>query len=74
MDSYSSCLLYGYGVLPSSPTGVYVSNEDIDFAIVHWDQPKKLGDTVRYAAVTQTCPDGVGWVGRRATESIKPTR
>ncbi|XP_034250543.1 Ig-like and fibronectin type-III domain-containing protein 1 [Thrips palmi] len=47
MDSYSSCLLQGYGVLPSSPTGVYVSNEDIDFAIVHWDQPKTLGETVK---------------------------
>ncbi|KAJ1522116.1 hypothetical protein ONE63_002427 [Megalurothrips usitatus] len=46
MDSYSSCLLQGYGVLPSSPTGVYVTNEDIDFAIVHWDRPKTLGETV----------------------------
>lgn len=49
MDSYSSCLLQGYGVLPGAPTGVYVSNEDIDFAIVHWDQPKTLGDTVSKA-------------------------
>lgn len=47
MDSYSSCLMQGYGVLPGAPTGVYVTNEDTNFAIVHWDQPKTLGETVK---------------------------
>lgn len=36
----------GYGVLPGNPVGVRISNVDLDFAIVHWEPPKSLGDTV----------------------------
>ncbi|XP_066906093.1 Ig-like and fibronectin type-III domain-containing protein 1 [Halyomorpha halys] len=46
MPSYISCLMEGYGVLPGSPNGVRISNVDLDFAIVHWEPPKSLGDTV----------------------------
>ena len=46
MPEYSNCLLQGYGVLPSSPTGFYIMHIDIDFAILSWSSPKTLGDTV----------------------------
>ena len=48
MSDYTNCLLQGYGVLPSAPTKVHVTNIDVDFAIIHWDVPKTLGDTVQY--------------------------
>lgn len=46
MGEYTNCLLQGYGVLPSSPSHVHVTNIDVDFAILHWSSPKTLGDTV----------------------------
>ncbi|KAL3272723.1 hypothetical protein HHI36_014185 [Cryptolaemus montrouzieri] len=46
MSEYTNCLLQGYGVLPSAPTGVYITNIESEFAIFHWGQPKTLGDTV----------------------------
>lgn len=46
MGEYTNCLLQGYGVLPSSPTHVHVTNIDTDFAILHWSTPRTLGDTV----------------------------
>lgn len=47
MMEYKSCLLDGYGVLPSAPTGIQISNIDTDFAILQWSPPKTLGDTVK---------------------------
>jgi hypothetical protein len=46
MSDYTNCLLQGYGVLPSAPTKVHVSHIDVEFAIIHWDIPYILGDTV----------------------------
>ncbi|KAL1122201.1 hypothetical protein AAG570_003606, partial [Ranatra chinensis] len=46
MSTYRNCLMQGYGVLPSAPTKVHVSNIDVDFAILHWEAPKFLGDSV----------------------------
>jgi hypothetical protein len=46
MSEYSNCLMDGYGVLPSSPTKVRVSNVNEDFAIVHWSPPSSLTHTV----------------------------
>lgn len=46
MSEYTNCLLQGYGVLPSAPVGVHLTNVETEFAIIHWDQPKTLGDTV----------------------------
>lgn len=47
MNSYTNCLLEGYGVLPGAPAGVYLTNIDTDFAVVHWSPPAALGDTVQ---------------------------
>ncbi|XP_045478484.1 Ig-like and fibronectin type-III domain-containing protein 2 [Harmonia axyridis] len=46
MSEYTNCLLQGYGVLPSAPIGVHLTNVETEFAIIHWDLPKTLGDTV----------------------------
>lgn len=46
MGEYTNCLLQGYGVLPSAPTKVHISNIETEFAILHWSPPKILGDTV----------------------------
>ncbi|XP_050504317.1 Ig-like and fibronectin type-III domain-containing protein 2 isoform X1 [Diabrotica virgifera virgifera] len=46
MSEYTNCLLQGYGVLPSAPTEFHVTNIETEFAILHWSQPKTLGDTV----------------------------
>ena len=48
MSEYMSCLLMGYGVLPSAPSQVHVTNIDTKFAVLHWSVPKTLGDTVQY--------------------------
>ncbi|XP_050529397.1 Ig-like and fibronectin type-III domain-containing protein 1 isoform X2 [Daktulosphaira vitifoliae] len=48
MDDYTSCLLQGYGIVPSSPRRLRVSNIDVDFAIFHWEPPKNLGDSVTH--------------------------
>lgn len=48
MNTYSSCLMQGYGVLPSPPTKLRVSNIETNFAILHWGKPKTLGDTVSH--------------------------
>lgn len=48
MSDFSSCLFQSYGVLSSEPLGLSVSNVDSDFAILHWNQPRTLGDTVMY--------------------------
>ncbi|KAK4873942.1 hypothetical protein RN001_013302 [Aquatica leii] len=48
MGDYTNCLLQGYGVLPSAPLGVHVTNIETEFAILHWSTPKTLADTVMY--------------------------
>lgn len=48
MSEYTNCLLQGYGVLPSAPTKLHITNIDIDYAIIHWSLPKTLSDTVKY--------------------------
>ena len=52
MDQMSSCLLEGYGVLPSYPVNFRFSNVDTTFAILHWEKPEILGETVRNYKVT----------------------
>ncbi|RZF43428.1 hypothetical protein LSTR_LSTR001689 [Laodelphax striatellus] len=46
MGVYTNCLMQGYGVLPSRPTRLRLTNVDIDFAIVHWNEPATLAETV----------------------------
>jgi hypothetical protein len=46
MPQLSSCLLEGYGVLPSAPVNFRFSNVDTSFGILHWDPPSKLADSV----------------------------
>ncbi|XP_046405305.1 Ig-like and fibronectin type-III domain-containing protein 1 isoform X1 [Ischnura elegans] len=46
MTTFNSCLMQGYGVLPSEPVGLRVSNVHDEYAVVHWDTPKLNGDTV----------------------------
>lgn len=46
MSEMSSCMLQGYGVLPSYPVNFRFSNIHHDFGILHWDKPEKLSDTV----------------------------
>lgn len=48
MGEYTNCLLQGYGVLPSAPTQVHISNIETEYAILHWSPPKTLGDTVTH--------------------------
>lgn len=40
--------MQGYGVLPSQPTKLRVSNIETSFAILHWGKPKTLADTVSH--------------------------
>eukprot|EP00092_Neocalanus_flemingeri_P093803 GFUD01119242.1.p1 GENE.GFUD01119242.1~~GFUD01119242.1.p1 ORF type:complete len:1460 (+),score=180.34 GFUD01119242.1:219-4598(+) len=46
MNELSSCMLEGYGVLPSRPVNFRFSNLQTTFGILHWDKPDTLGDTV----------------------------
>lgn len=48
MGEYTNCLLQGYGVLPSTPTKVHLTNIETEFAVLHWSVPNTLGDTVQY--------------------------
>lgn len=48
MDDYTSCLFQGYGIVPSAPKRLRVSNVDVNFAIFHWEPPKDLADTVTH--------------------------
>lgn len=47
MSDYSSCLLQGYGVLPSAPTKLKASLIASRFSVLDWKPPKVLSDTVR---------------------------
>lgn len=46
MSEYTNCLMEGYGVLPSAPRQVRVSNVNEDFAIIHWSPPSTLRSSV----------------------------
>ncbi|XP_037031427.1 Ig-like and fibronectin type-III domain-containing protein 2 isoform X3 [Bradysia coprophila] len=46
MSDYSSCLLQGYGVLPGQPSRVKAPLVSSHFAILEWNPPKVLPDTV----------------------------
>lgn len=46
MPELSSCMLEGYGVLPSSPVNFRFSNLHTDFGILHWEPPVTLGESV----------------------------
>lgn len=46
MSDFSSCLFQSYGVLPSEPEGLSVSNVNSDFAIIHWNPSKTLSNTI----------------------------
>lgn len=46
MSDYSSCLLQGYGVLAGPPSRVKAPLISSRFAILEWNQPKILPDTV----------------------------
>lgn len=48
MNEFSSCLFQSYGVLPSQPVGVEVTNVNPDFAIIHWNPSKTLPDSILY--------------------------
>lgn len=46
MEELSNCLLQGYGVLPSAPLTLRVTNLNPTFAVLRWDVPKTLGKSV----------------------------
>lgn len=46
MSDYSSCLLQGYGVLAGPPSRVKASMVAAHFAIIEWQAPNILADTV----------------------------
>lgn len=46
MSEYSSCLLQGYGVLAGPPSRVKAPMVAAHFAIIEWNAPKILPDTV----------------------------
>lgn len=48
MDDYTSCLLQGYGIVPSAPKRLRVTNVDVNFAIFHWEPPRDLAETVTH--------------------------
>jgi len=47
MKELSSCLLEGYGVLPSAPVNFRFSNVVTNFGILHWEKPDEHGDSVK---------------------------
>ncbi|XP_037084356.1 Ig-like and fibronectin type-III domain-containing protein 1 [Pollicipes pollicipes] len=47
MGSYASCLMQGYGVVPSAPREPRVALMDSGFAVVRWNPPEQLADTVQ---------------------------
>ena len=46
MSDISSCMLENYKLLPSNPVNFRISNIHSDFAVLHWDRPEELGETV----------------------------
>jgi len=45
VDIYSSCLLQSYGILPSAPLDLQVSNVNPDYVILHWSDPEVVPDS-----------------------------
>ncbi|XKL66935.1 hypothetical protein PGB90_010355 [Kerria lacca] len=64
MGDYTNCLMRGYGVVPSAPMNVRILNIDVTFAIVHWDTPKILGDTVNHYDVYYRQIDDIYYIAR----------
>lgn len=48
MGEYTNCLMQGYGVLPSAPRQIHLSHVYVNFAIIQWEPPEHLGQTVPY--------------------------
>ncbi|KAF0292507.1 hypothetical protein FJT64_009520 [Amphibalanus amphitrite] len=46
MSSYSFCLFENHGVLPSAPLGPRTALVQPDWAVLRWNEPKRLPDTV----------------------------
>ncbi|XP_026478463.1 Ig-like and fibronectin type-III domain-containing protein 2 [Ctenocephalides felis] len=46
MSDYSSCLLQGYGVLAGPPSRLRAPHVASTFAVIRWNPPRVLGDTV----------------------------
>lgn len=67
MSDYTNCLMRGYGVVPSAPTNVRVRNIDTTFAIVHWDAPKSLADSVTHYNVHYRQSDDIYMVVRNVS-------
>ncbi|XP_065215789.1 Ig-like and fibronectin type-III domain-containing protein 1 isoform X2 [Planococcus citri] len=65
MGDYTNCLMRGYGVVPTAPTHVKVTNIDINFAIVHWDPPKTLNETITHYNVYYREVDDIYNVARK---------
>lgn len=38
--------MQGFGVLPGPPAKARITTVDVDFAIITWEPPKTLGDSV----------------------------
>ena len=47
MSDYTSCLLQGYGVLPGPPQRLKAPMIAGHYAILEWQPPKVLADTVK---------------------------
>lgn len=67
MGDYTNCLMRGYGVVPSAPMNVRILNIDVTFAIVHWDTPKILGDTVNHYDVYYRQIDDIYYIARNVS-------
>jgi hypothetical protein len=44
VDVYSSCLLQSYGILPTAPLDLQVSNVNPNYAILQWAPPEVFPD------------------------------
>ena len=62
MQVMSSCLLEGYGVLPSRPRHFTFSNLKPDFAILEWEPPTRLPHTVIGEIILILAFVFAGWV------------
>lgn len=61
--------------MPSAPINVKVTNIDINFAIVHWDPPKTLNDTITHYNVHYREIDDIYRAARKVRGvEIQPSR
>lgn len=65
MGDYTNCLMRGYGVVPSAPVNLKVTNADVNFAIVHWDSPKLLNETITHYNLHYRSIDDIYNVARK---------